>query len=71
MIKPGLPYLDIVSYANEKFGMYPIAVYYTFLIFSYQVSGEYSMIWYGAENELFSLKDGVMESVDCMKRAGL
>ena len=62
MVKPGYPYLDIVRDASEMLPDIPCAIY--------QVSGEYAMLWYGAQNRVFDLKDAVMESILSAKRAG-
>ncbi len=61
MVKPGLPYLDIVSRINEKFNI---------PVFIYQVSGEYSMIKAVAKNNWLDEKRIVLETLSCMKRAG-
>ena len=61
MIKPGLPYLDVVRLAKEKFSC-PIAVY--------QVSGEYSMIRAAAANGWVDERSVVIESLVGMRRAG-
>jgi porphobilinogen synthase len=61
MVKPGLPYLDIVKMAREKFSL-PVAVY--------QVSGEYSMIKAAAANGWVDERQVVIESLICMRRAG-
>ena len=61
MIKPGMPYLDIVSKINNQFQI---------PIFVYQVSGEYSMIKAAVKNNWLDEKNIVMESLQCMKRAG-
>ncbi len=61
MVKPGLPYLDIVSRINEKFNI---------PIFIYQVSGEYSMIKAVSKNNWLTEKKIVLETLSCMKRAG-
>lgn len=61
MVKPGLPYLDIVSLARHRLSC-PIAVY--------QVSGEYSMIKAAAANGWVDEKKVVLESLTCMRRAG-
>ncbi|GAB4283100.1 MAG: porphobilinogen synthase [Candidatus Rifleibacteriota bacterium] len=61
MVKPGLPYLDIVKIAKENFNC-PIAVY--------QVSGEYSMIKAAAEKGWIDERSIVLESLISMKRAG-
>lgn len=62
MVKPGLPYLDIIRDVKNNVPNVPIAVY--------QVSGEYAMIWHGAQNGAFDLREIVMESCRCMARAG-
>ena len=61
MIKPGLPYLDIVWRVKEKFGM---------PTFAYQVSGEYAMIKAAAQNGWLDEQEIVMESLLAFKRAG-
>ena len=61
MVKPGLPYLDIVRRVKETFGV---------PTFVYQVSGEYAMIKAAAQNGWVDEKAVVMESLLAMKRAG-
>ena len=61
MIKPGLPYLDIVRRVKERFGM-PTLVY--------QVSGEYSMIMAAARNGWIDERAVALESLVSIKRAG-
>jgi len=61
MIKPGMPYLDIVSKINDLFNV---------PIFVYQVSGEYAMIKAASKNKWLDEKKVVLESLMCMKRAG-
>lgn len=61
MVKPGLPYLDIVKMAKENFSC-PIAVY--------QVSGEYSMIKAAAEKGWIDEKSVALEALTSMRRAG-
>ena len=61
MVKPGMPYLDIVSKINDKFQI---------PIFVYQVSGEYSMIKAAVKNKWLNEKRIVLESLQCIKRAG-
>ena len=61
MIKPGLPYLDIVYRVKETFGR---------PTFVYHVSGEYAMIKAAANNGWLDEKDTVMESILAFKRAG-
>ncbi len=61
MIKPGLPYLDIVRRVKERFGM---------PTFVYQVSGEYAMLMAAAKNDWLDERACVLESLLCIKRAG-
>jgi len=61
MIKPGLPYLDIVQSVKTKFGV---------PTFVYQVSGEYAMLMAAAQNGWLDEKAVMMESLLSMKRAG-
>tara|TARA_B100000287_G_C20596318_1_gene766270 strand:+ start:260 stop:1252 length:993 start_codon:yes stop_codon:yes gene_type:complete len=61
MIKPAMPYLDIISDINSKFNV---------PIFVYQVSGEYSMIKAASEKKWLNEKKIVLESLMAMKRAG-
>ncbi len=61
MIKPGMPYLDIVTKISDQFNV---------PIFVYQVSGEYSMIKAASKNKWLDEKKIVLESLMCMKRAG-
>ena len=61
MIKPGLPYLDIVRRAKQQFGM---------PTFVYQVSGEYSMLKAAAQSGWLKERSCVMESLLAIKRAG-
>jgi len=61
MVKPGLPYLDIITRAKREFGV---------PVFAYQVSGEYAMLKAASANGWLQEKDVVMESITCLKRAG-
>jgi len=61
MVKPGLPYLDIVRRVKNEFKM---------PTFVYQVSGEYSMLKAAAENGWLDERDCVLEALLCIKRAG-
>ncbi len=61
MIKPGLPYLDIVRRVKDRFGM---------PTFVYQVSGEYSMIMAAAANGWMDERAVALESLTAIKRAG-
>ncbi len=60
MVKPGLPYLDIIKNIKDNFRI---------PVFAYQVSGEYSLIKYGIEKNLLN-KDVLIESLVAFKRAG-
>lgn len=62
MVKPGLPYLDLVFEMKTKFPCHPL--------FVYQVSGEYAMIHHAANNNAVDLKKAVEEVMTCFKRAG-
>ena len=61
MVKPGLPYLDIVRRIKDRFGV---------PTFVYQVSGEYAMIKAAAGNGWLDERAVAMESLACIKRAG-
>lgn len=61
MIKPGMPYLDIVSKVREAIDI-PIAVY--------NVSGEYAMLKAAAQNGWLDNDKAIIESLTCFKRAG-
>jgi porphobilinogen synthase len=61
MVKPGLPYLDLVCRIKERFGM-PTAVY--------NVSGEYAMLKAAAERGWLDERNCVMEQMTAFKRAG-
>jgi porphobilinogen synthase len=61
MVKPGMPYLDIVSRVRATFGV---------PTFAYQVSGEYAMICAAAQNGWLDRDKAVLESLLAFKRAG-
>ena len=61
MVKPGLPYLDIVRRVKDAFGM---------PTFAYQVSGEYAMVMAAAQNGWLDGDRAMMESLIAFKRAG-
>ena len=61
MIKPGLPYLDIIKLIKDNFKI---------PVFAYQVSGEYSMIKYAIDKRIFN-KDVIIESLMSFKRSGV
>jgi porphobilinogen synthase len=61
MVKPGMPYLDIVRRVKDSFGM---------PTFVYQVSGEYAMLMAAAQNGWLDGERAIMESLIGFKRAG-
>ena len=61
MVKPGMPYLDIIRRAKEQFGAPTLA---------YQVSGEYAMLKAASMNGWLDEKAVVLESLLAFKRAG-
>ena len=61
MVKPGMPYLDIVREVKDQFGA---------PTFVYQVSGEYAMHMAAFENGWLSKEAVTLESLNCIKRAG-
>lgn len=60
MVKPGMPYLDIIKVVKDNFKI---------PVFAYQVSGEYSLIQNGISNKILN-KDSIIESLISFKRAG-
>ena len=60
MVKPGMPYLDIIKSIKDKFKI---------PVFAYQVSGEYSLIKNGINNKIIN-HDAIIESLIAFKRAG-
>jgi len=60
MVKPGMPYLDIIKLVKDNFKI---------PVFAYQVSGEYSLIKYGIKKKLIN-EDSIIESLISFKRAG-
>lgn len=61
MIKPGMPYLDVIRRVKETFEV---------PTFAYQVSGEYAMLKAAAGNGWLNEEDTVLEALTCLKRAG-
>ena len=61
MVKPAMPYLDIVRRVRDEFGV---------PTFAYQVSGEYAMLKAASDNGWLDERKAVLESLLCMKRAG-
>ncbi|KAJ7780514.1 hypothetical protein DFH07DRAFT_865108 [Mycena maculata] len=62
MVKPAMPYLDIIADAAQLAPDHPLACY--------QVSGEFAMVHAGAKAGVYALRDMAFESVDGMLRAG-
>ena len=60
MVKPGMPYLDIIKLVKDNFKI---------PVFAYQVSGEFSLIKNGIKNKLIN-DDSILESLISFKRAG-
>ena len=60
MVKPGMPYLDIIRTIKSKFKI---------PVFAYQVSGEYSLIKNGIKSKILN-QDAILESLISFKRAG-
>ena len=60
MVKPGMPYLDIIKVIKDNFKI---------PVFAYQVSGEYSIIQNGINNKILD-EDSIIESLISFKRAG-
>ncbi len=61
MVKPGMPYLDIVRRCKERFGV---------PTYAYQVSGEYAMLMAAAQNGWLDERAVILESLLSFKRAG-
>ena len=60
MVKPGMPYLDIIKLVKDNFKI---------PVFAYQVSGEYSLIKNGIKNNILN-EEAIYESLISFKRAG-
>src|SRR3954468_8598449 len=61
MVKPGMPYLDIIRRVKEQFNV---------PVFAYQVSGEYAMLKAAAQQGWLDEKNVMLESVLALRRAG-
>jgi porphobilinogen synthase len=61
MVKPGMPYLDIIRRVKDRFEV---------PVFAYQVSGEYAMIMAAVQNGWLDHDRAMLESLICFKRAG-
>ena len=60
MVKPGMPYFDIIKLIRDNFKV---------PVFAYQVSGEYSLIKNGINNQILN-QEAIIESLTSFKRAG-
>jgi len=61
MVKPGLPYADVIRYVRDRTSL-PVA--------AYQVSGEYSMLKAAAERGFLDYDSALLETLLCLRRAG-
>ena len=61
MVKPGMPYLDIIRRIKDEFKV---------PVYAYQVSGEYAMLMAAIKNGWLEEKRSIMESLMSFKRAG-
>jgi len=61
MVKPAMPYLDVLAEVRRTYDL-PVA--------AYQVSGEYAMLHAAAQNGWIDLRRSAMESLTAIKRAG-
>ena len=61
MVKPGMPYLDVIRAVKDNFNV---------PVFAYQVSGEYAMIEFAAQHGAFNREAAILESLIAFKRAG-
>jgi porphobilinogen synthase len=61
MVKPALPYLDVIRAVRERFDV-PVG--------AYNVSGEYAMVKAAAQNGWLDEKRAVLELLTCIQRAG-
>jgi len=61
MVKPGLPYLDVIRRVKTRFGA---------PTFAYQVSGEYAMLRFAAAAGAFEYESALLETLLCFRRAG-
>jgi porphobilinogen synthase len=61
MVKPGMPYLDIIYRVKQEFGV---------PTYAYQVSGEYAMLMAASQNGWLDERAVVMEALLSFKRAG-
>ena len=61
MVKPGMPYLDVIQRVKDNFGV---------PTFAYHVSGEYAMLQFAALAGAFEYEPALLETLLCFKRAG-
>lgn len=62
MVKPGIPYLDVLKATKDAYPNIPLYVY--------QVSGEYAMLYHAAKSGALNLESALMETMKCFRRAG-
>lgn len=84
MVKPGMMYLDIVRKVKDKHPNIPIFIYQVNIPFFFfffiidivqifiilKVSGEYAMLYHAVQAGVVQLKDGLLEILRSMRRAG-
>lgn len=81
MVKPGMMYLDIVRKVKDKHPNIPIFIYQVnpffhfiqdivIMFISFKVSGEYAMLYYAVQAGVIQLKEGLLEILRSMRRAG-
>ena len=61
MVKPGMPYLDVIHRVKTSFGV---------PTFAYHVSGEYAMLKFAAQHGAFEYEPALLEALLCFRRAG-
>jgi porphobilinogen synthase len=61
MVKPGMPYLDVIHRVKANFGV---------PTFAYHVSGEYAMLKFAAQHGAFEYEPALLEALLCFRRAG-
>jgi porphobilinogen synthase len=61
MVKPGMPYLDVIHRVKTNFGV---------PTFAYHVSGEYAMLKFAAQHGAFEYEPALLEALLCFRRAG-
>lgn len=62
MVKPGLPYLDVMRDTKNAYPQYPLYVYH--------VSGEFAMLYHAAKAGALDLNNALLETMKSFRRAG-